>query len=77
MIRGLDGIDFVGMDLVEVAPPYDIANVTSLAGATLMLDYLCLRASDLPSKVSAAVHPTSMQAKEVSRRLDHNAAPDC
>lgn len=51
MIRGLDGIDFVGMDLVEVAPPYDTADVTSLAGATIMLDYLCLRAVDLPSQV--------------------------
>lgn len=50
LLRGLDGIDFVGMDLVEVAPPYDTAEVTALAGATLMLEYLCLRAKDLPVK---------------------------
>ncbi len=50
LLRGLDGIDFVGMDLVEVAPPYDTAEVTSLAGATLMLEYLCLRAKDMPVK---------------------------
>jgi agmatinase len=50
LVRGLDGIDFVGMDLVEVAPPYDTAEVTALAGATLMLDYLCLRAKDRPVK---------------------------
>jgi agmatinase len=48
LVRGLDGIDFVGMDLVEVAPPYDTAEVTALAGATLMLEYLCLRAKDRP-----------------------------
>jgi arginase family enzyme len=41
-------IDFVGMDLVEVAPPYDTADVTALAGATLMLDYLCLQAQHVP-----------------------------
>ena len=51
IIKKLDGIDFVGMDLVEVAPPYDTADVTSLAGATLMLDYLCLRAQHLPSRI--------------------------
>jgi agmatinase len=50
ILRGLKGIDFVGMDLVEVAPQYDTADVTALAGATLMLDYLCLRAQDLPPK---------------------------
>ena len=52
LIRGLEGIDLVGMDLVEVAPPYDTANVTSLAGATVMLDYLCLRAKEMPAKAS-------------------------
>lgn len=44
ILRGLDGIDFVAMDLVEVAPPYDISQITALAGAHLTLDYLCLRA---------------------------------
>jgi agmatinase len=51
LLRGLDGINFVGMDLVEVAPPYDSAEVTALAAATLMLEYLCLRAQHLPVKV--------------------------
>jgi agmatinase len=49
----LNGIDFVGMDLVEVSPAYDVGEITALAGATLMLDYLCLRALDLPSKVAS------------------------
>lgn len=53
LIRGLDGIHFVGMDLVEVSPPYDTADVTALVGATLMLDYLCLRAKDEAVKSSA------------------------
>jgi len=54
LIRGLHGINFVGMDLVEVAPPYDVADVTALAGATLMLEYLCVRAKDMPVKVTDA-----------------------
>ena len=36
--------NFVGTDLVEVAPPYDHAEITALAGASLLLDYFCLRA---------------------------------
>lgn len=44
ILRRLDGIDLVGMDVVEVAPPYDHAEVTSLAGATLALELICLYA---------------------------------
>jgi len=51
IIRGLGGIDFKGMDLVEVAPQYDVGEVTGLAGATLMLDYLSLITKDLPDRV--------------------------
>lgn len=42
VIRGLTGIDFVGMDVVEVAPAYDVAEVTALAAATVVWDYLAL-----------------------------------
>ena len=45
IIRGLAAIDFVSMDLVEVAPAYDVGDVTSLAAASLLLDYFCLIAS--------------------------------
>jgi agmatinase len=48
ILGGLEGIRFVGMDLVEVAPPYDVSGITALAGATLSLDYLCLLARDRP-----------------------------
>jgi agmatinase len=51
VLRGLEGIDFVGMDIVEVAPPYDVSEITSLAAATLALDYLCLIASSRPGAV--------------------------
>jgi agmatinase len=42
IVRGLAGIDVVGMDLVEVAPAYDVGEVTALAGATLAHEFLCL-----------------------------------
>jgi agmatinase len=50
ILRDLASVDFVGMDLVEVAPAYDSAEVTSLAAATLVWEYLCLRASKLPER---------------------------
>jgi agmatinase len=44
MIRGLKNINFVGMDMVEVSPPYDHAEITSGAAAGLIMEYICLRA---------------------------------
>lgn len=45
ILRGLEGINLIGMDLVEVSPAYDHAEITSLAAASLALDLLCLYAS--------------------------------
>ena len=42
ILRRLPGLRFVGMDLVEVAPAYDVAEITALAGATLAWEYICL-----------------------------------
>ena len=46
IIRGLTAINLVGMDLVEVAPAYDHAQITSLAGATLGLEMLYVLAAN-------------------------------
>jgi agmatinase len=46
IIRGLQGTNLIGMDLVEVAPSYDHAEITSLAGATLGLEMLYVLASN-------------------------------
>ncbi len=40
IVRGLVGCKLVGMDIVEVCPPYDHAEITSLAAATLGLEFL-------------------------------------
>lgn len=42
ILRRLRGLQFIGMDLVEVCPPYDVAEITALAGATMVWEYLCL-----------------------------------
>ena len=44
IIRRLTDVNFVGMDMVEVSPPYDHAEITSLAASALIGEYLCLRA---------------------------------
>ena len=41
LLRGIGGLDFRGMDLVEVAPAFDVAEITALAGATVVWEYLC------------------------------------
>ena len=42
ILRRLQRLRLVGMDLVEVAPAYDVSEVTALAGATMVWEYLCL-----------------------------------
>jgi agmatinase len=46
LIRGLGGVNLVGADLVEVSPPFDHAEITALAGASVLLDVICLIASE-------------------------------
>ena len=38
------GLNMVAMDLVEVSPPYDHAEITALAAATVTYDWLCVMA---------------------------------
>lgn len=45
ILRATVDLNFVGMDLVEVAPPYDPAGVTALLGASLITEYICARAA--------------------------------
>ena len=42
ILRGLAGINIVGMDMVEVAPAYDSAEITALAGAHILCEGLAL-----------------------------------
>jgi agmatinase len=44
ILRGLAGIRFVGMDIVEVAPAYDVSEITALTAAHLAHEWLALYA---------------------------------
>ena len=50
MIRGLRGLNLVGGDVVEVAPPFDPSGNTALVGATMMFEVLCVIAESLASR---------------------------
>jgi agmatinase len=46
IIRGLVGCNLIGMDIVEVCPLYDHADITALAAATLGLELLYVLAAN-------------------------------
>ncbi|MBL8894736.1 MAG: agmatinase [Rhizobiales bacterium] len=50
IIRKLTPVKFVAMDIVEVSPPYDHADITALAAASLAMEYLCLKAAQRGAK---------------------------
>ncbi|MGZ3696619.1 MAG: agmatinase [Bdellovibrionota bacterium] len=43
-VRKLKGLNFVGANVVEISPPYDHADLTSLLGAALVFEFLSLMA---------------------------------
>lgn len=45
ILRGIRDIEFVGMDIVEVAPDYDHSEITALVAAQLGLEYICMQAA--------------------------------
>ena len=47
LLRGLRGLNLIGGDVVEVAPPFDPSGNTALVGASLMFDILCLVADSV------------------------------
>jgi len=56
-IRGMGEFNIVGMDVVEVAPIYDVSEITALAGATLLHDFICVQAA----KAGAETQPYGRQ----------------
>ena len=50
MVRHCRGMDIVGADVVEVAPPFDPSGATALAGVTIMWELLCLMAERVQQK---------------------------
>ncbi|MCG8356784.1 MAG: agmatinase [Kiloniellales bacterium] len=50
MIRGLQGLNLVGGDVVEVAPPFDPSGNTALVGASMMFEILCVVADAVAAR---------------------------
>jgi len=50
VLRGIRGLNLVGGDVVEVAPPFDPSGNTALVGATIMYEILCLLADAVAAR---------------------------
>lgn len=50
MLRGLRGLNLVGGDVVEVAPPFDPSGNTALVGASLLFEELCVVADAVAAR---------------------------
>ena len=44
IVRGLQGLELVGFDLVEVSPPYDHGDITAVLASNLVFEFLSLLA---------------------------------
>ena len=70
---GSAALNLVGMDMVEVSPPFDHAEITALAAAHLAHDWLCLLAARPARRdraaVSAACGQSSCSPAAVRRRV--------
>ncbi|GJD46354.1 Guanidinopropionase [Methylobacterium cerastii] len=53
LLRSLRGLDLVGADLVEVAPPLDPSGLTALTGGQLAFEILCLLADSVAARRAA------------------------
>ena len=53
IIRGLQGLNLVGGDVVEVSPPFDPSGNTALVGASFMFEIMCLLAEAVARRKGA------------------------
>jgi len=63
MIRGLEGLDIVGGDVVEVSPPFDQSGNTALVGATLMFEIMCVLAGAVAARKGTRAKPARKARK--------------
>ena len=57
ILRGCDGIDVVGVDVVEIAPAYDATNVTAQNGAQVLFTLAALAVEAKARRETAASSP--------------------
>ncbi|MEH6832985.1 MULTISPECIES: agmatinase [Falsihalocynthiibacter] len=51
-VRGLKPLNLIGMDIVEVSPPFDHAEITAIAAAHVAHDWLCVLAEQMGAKTA-------------------------
>lgn len=44
LVRGLNGLNLIGFDLVEVSPPFDHGDITAILASNIVFEYLSLLA---------------------------------
>lgn len=49
LVRGLQGMNLVGFDIVEVSPPYDHSDITAILASNIVFEYLSLLALEKQS----------------------------
>jgi guanidinopropionase len=57
IVRGLQGLNLVGGDVVEVSPPFDPSGNTALVGASFMFEIMCLLAEAVAGRRARARPP--------------------
>ena len=45
LVRGFNGLNTAGADVVEISPPWDPTGMTALVGASMMYELLCILAT--------------------------------
>jgi len=50
LVRGLQGLNLIGGDVVEVSPPFDPSGNTALVGATMAFEILCVLADSISKR---------------------------
>src|SRR5439155_83055 len=85
IVRGLQGLQLIGCDLVEVSPPYDgPGQITSLLAANLLFEFVSLLAlaahvaAMAPATNIGAAHPVAVGGgsldKESMKKVENDAA---
>ena len=44
LVRGMQGLNIIGFDLVEVSPPYDHGDITAILASNLVFEFISLLA---------------------------------
>lgn len=71
ILRGLEGLNFIGFDLVEVSPAYDQAEITAYAASDLIYEFMNLltRGNVMQSKGKVAEPKSKAKGKKGKSKL--------